>query len=256
MRRGALPAGTGEAVSTDISVVKELALEDNLRRRFIDARTDRDRPRPGVGSAAGVERHGPVETIEQGGRMSDDGISRRHFSAAPLIAAAAVALGADEAQAAAAPGPLTADDRFALEDLFARYCWSYDCSDEPAYLALFTDDAIGVGYPEFNEVYRTRDALLGWFRFLQGLREKEGDDWQHVAYNHRVEGDGARCLIYSYATHFNSNRTTKVLGVRSAGYFVAECVKQQSAWLFRRFSINHWDRTQPPWKKPLPWANL
>ncbi|HVW70652.1 MAG TPA: hypothetical protein VHB68_16860, partial [Steroidobacteraceae bacterium] len=78
----------------------------------------------------------------------------------------------------------------------------------------------------------------------------------HVAYNHRFEGDAQRCVVYSYATHFNSNREKKTLGVRSAGYFVCECVNTDHGWRFRRFSINHWDRTRPPWNKPLPWAHV
>jgi hypothetical protein len=69
-------------------------------------------------------------------------------------------------------------------------------------------------------------------------------------------GDDKGCIVYSYATHFFSNRGTKELGVRSAAYLVSECVKVGGAWYFRRFSVNHWDRGQVPWKKPLPWEKI
>jgi len=183
-------------------------------------------------------------------------ISRRALAASLPLLPLATPGAASAAGRQAAAHPVSPSDRAAIEDLYVRYVWSYDCNDEQGFLELFTPDAIAIGYPEMNEVYKTREALLGWFRFLTQLREKEGDDWQHVAYNHKFDGDSRRCIVYSYATHFNSNRKKKILGVRSAGYFVSECVNTAEGWRFRRFSINHWDRTRPPWTKPLPWADV
>jgi len=188
--------------------------------------------------------------------LTESSMSRRALAASLSLLPLATVAATDSASRHPGAAGISPADRAAIEDLYVRYMWSYDCNDEQGFLDLFTADAIAVGYPEMKEVYRTPEAMLGWFRFLTQLREKEGDDWQHFAYNHRFEGDAKRCVVYSYATHFNSNREKKTLGVRSTGYFVCECVNTAEGWRFRRFSINHWDRTRPPWTKPLPWADL
>lgn len=36
---------------------------------------------------------------------------------------------------------LSAEDRWAIQDLYARYCWALDTGDTDAYVELFTDDA-------------------------------------------------------------------------------------------------------------------
>jgi len=187
--------------------------------------------------------------------LDPSGASRRAFAATPLAIVAGLAGYAADA-ASAETGHPSAAGQYGLQQLFARYAWSYDCNDEELFLSLFLPDAVVVAYPERNELYKGREAIGGWFRFLAGMRDKEGNDWQHDAYNHYIVGDDKGCIVYSYATHFFSNRGTKELGVRSAAYLVSECVNVGGAWYFRRFSVNHWDRGQVPWKKPLPWEKI
>ena len=177
-----------------------------------------------------------------------------------LLSASVVAVVADGAVQAADQRSITmrlarlgAIERLDIQDLFARYAWSYDCSDEPSYLDCYTDDAMVIGANP-GQVFRGKEAIGGWFRYLVALREKEGDDWLHDAYHHRFYGDRKRCVVFSYATHFNSNQPAQRRGVRSAGYFVSECVQQRDGWRMRRHSVNTWDRHSLPWSKPLPWA--
>lgn len=187
--------------------------------------------------------------------MSGPGkISRRALAIAGLGTAAAAAL----APASAAPrrrkASLTQDDRAAITDLFARYVWAYDCTDEEEFLSLFCDDAVVIGK---GVVHRGKADILGWFRYLIAMREREGDDiWMHEAGQFRFEPAGRGWVVYAYATHFSANTAKAVRGVRSLGYFTCECAKQAGEWRFRRFSISTWDRTKVPWKKPLPWADL
>ena len=151
-------------------------------------------------------------------------------------------------------------DRLAIEDLFTRYLWAYDCTDEDEFLSLFTADALVVGK---GTRYSDRAAILGWFRYLIAMREREGDDiWMHEAGQFRfLPASGAgpttagpdRWIVHAYATHFSANTARAVRGVRSLGYFTCECVREGAYWKFRRFSISPWDRTKVPWKKPLPW---
>lgn len=180
-------------------------------------------------------------------------ISRRDLALGGLGAAATASLAV--ASTAAEPGgksDLTLEDRMAIQSLFSRYLWSYDCTDEEEFLALFTDDALVVGK---DIRYHGKAEILGWFRYLIAMREREGDDiWMHEAGQFRYMPGEQACLVYAYATHFNGHAAKGVRGVRSLGYFACECVKASDGWLFRRFSISSWDRTKLPWKKPLPWA--
>lgn len=181
-------------------------------------------------------------------------INRRNLALVGLSAAATATL--LPVSAAAKPdneSALRLEDRFAIEDLFARYLWSYDCTDEEEFLSLFTDDALVVGK---KTRYLGRPEILGWFRYLIAMREREGDDiWMHEAGQFHFIRSGETCLAYAYATHFNGNSAKATRGVRSLGYFACECVKGHGGWQFRRFSISPWDRMKLPWKKPLPWED-
>ncbi len=189
------------------------------------------------------------------GSGNGPGLTRRELAAAGLGIATAVTI--TPPAAAAGPGgslsALPLEDRLAIEDLFTRYMWSYDCTDEDEFLDLFSDDALIIGK---GTRYQGKEAILGWFRYLIGLREHDGDDiWIHEASQFRFMPSGNTCLVYAYATHFNGNTARATRGVRSLGYFVCECVRKAGEWKFRRFGIMAWDRTMLPWKKPLPWAD-
>lgn len=145
---------------------------------------------------------------------------------------------------------LTLQDRTEIQDLFSAYLWAYDCSDEEGFLDLFTEEGMVVGR---GRHHIGREAMRAWFRYLLNLRDTAGDLWLHVAAQFRFEGDGNTCVVYAYATHFRSHPASEMLGVRSLGYFVNECVKVDGAWKFRRLSISSWDNNAQPWKKPKPW---
>ena len=180
-------------------------------------------------------------------------LSRRQLALGglSLAAAATVVPGATQAK----PARFTLEDRAGIQDLFTRYLWAYDCTDEQEFLDLFSEDALVVGR---GKVYTGREAILGWFRYLIAMREKEGDDiWMHEAGQFHFVPNGKTCVVYAFATHFNANTAKGTKGVRSLGYFTCECVRSgDNKWRVRRFSISTWDRTKVPWKKPLPWDGL
>lgn len=179
-------------------------------------------------------------------------LSRRQLALGGLALAAAAT--AAPGLAAARPARFTLADRAGIEDLFTRYLWAYDCSDEAEFLSLFAPDALVVGR---GKLYQGREAILGWFRYLIAMREQEGDDiWMHQAGQFHFVPNGKSCVVYAFATHFNANTAKGTKGVRSLGYFTCECVRSGDTWQFRRFSISTWDRNQVPWKKPLPWDGL
>lgn len=189
-----------------------------------------------------------------GGRITRRGLARSGIALSGLaLAGATVAAAADAAAPKAAR--LAPADRDAIEDLFSRYVWAYDCSDEAEFASLFTADVVVVGK---GTVYRGAEAIVGWLRYLTAMREREGDDvWMHEAGQFRfVPTAPGTCLVYAYATHFSANSAKAQRGVRSLGYFTAECVRHGGEWHFRRFSISPWDHSKVPWRKPLPWAEV
>lgn len=172
----------------------------------------------------------------------------------PLFSRRSVATGAGLGAALAATSVRASEaafeehDRSAVIDLFSAFCWTFDCTDEGAFLDLFTDDAIVIG---MGVAHAGKPAIAKWFRYLIAMRGD--DDWLHQAGQFRFEARGDRCTAYAYATHFSSNPQTKARSVRSLGSFVGECVRTAGQWRFRRFSVAPWDKGRLPWKKPLPW---
>ncbi len=185
--------------------------------------------------------------MDEATRRRSAGASRR---SALLLPAALATAGSAPAAQASHRHRLTLEDRAALQDLFSVYLWAFDCSDVDGFIELFTEDAILIG---IGRRYETEAAMREWFLGLLSTRDAAGDAWLHEAGQFRFDGDGSRCVVYAYATHFRLQPTTRDLGVRSLGYYVNECVKVGGAWKFRRFSINRWDNTTQPWKKPKPW---
>lgn len=187
--------------------------------------------------------------------MDDDrkgfNISRRGLAAIPVGAAAMVAA-AKPARAHDWRAQPTLEERAAVEDLMTAYVWAYDCSDVEGFLDLFVDDdpvVVGLGTP-----HRGKPALAAWFDYLMDIRDREDHLWLHQSAHHTYRRNGQNWLVYSYATHFSYDVNAESYGVRSLGYFVSELVPAPDGFLFRRFSITHWDRSTVPWKKPLPWA--
>lgn len=183
-------------------------------------------------------------------------LSRRQITSLPLILGAGLvastsAIPLNPAHAKKRSVGPSLQDRAGIQDLFSTYLWAYDCSDLDLFLDLFTNDAVVVG---LGKVHEGKPAIGAWFQYLLNIRDSDGDDaWLHEAGQLRFDGDSKRCIVYAYATHFNSNPEKKSRGVRSLGYFATECVKHADGWRFRRFSIAHWDKSSVPWKKALPW---
>lgn len=183
--------------------------------------------------------------------------TRRQLGTGGLaLAAAGLASQASAAAAQTTPtasGKISADERLGIQDLVTNYLWAYDCTDEELFATLFTDDALVVGR---GTLYRDRASIVGWFRYLIEMREREGDDiWMHTATEYKFFPAEGGWIVYCYASHFNGNTQTGARGVRSLGYFTCHCVPEGDAWKFRRFSITTWDRTMVPWRKPLPWVD-
>jgi hypothetical protein len=174
-------------------------------------------------------------------------VSRREL----LISSAGVGLAAMAASApasAAGKGTLarrrpSAEDRLDIMELFARYSWSYDCSDVQGYAATFTPDGVIEAFGK--EAARGREAIA---KFLPGIYALRGeDDWQHHNDHFIFDGDDKACTVYNYWALLQRKHGSDDYSVRSFGYYVSLCVKIDGEWLIHKRSINHWDHQQPPW---------
>lgn len=195
-----------------------------------------------------------MKRAREGSQERGPYLNRRELAVGGLGVAAAAAVSSSPTGASnRGQSALRLEDRVAIEDLFSRYLWAYDCTDEEEFLAIFAENALVVGR---GKLYRGQDAILGWFRYLVALRETEGDAiWMHEASQFRFMRHGDNYIVYAYATHFNTKADHATRGIRSLGYFVCECEKAGDEWKFRHLSISTWDRNKVPWKKPLPWAD-
>jgi uncharacterized protein (TIGR02246 family) len=123
--------------------------------------------------------------------------------------------------------PLSAEDRLAILDLFARYAWAYDCGDAQAYADTFTPDGVladendlrAVGRPAIAEAIRTFFDMRG------------GDVWQHHNDHLRIQGDADQCTVHSYWAVLTHRRTDDGYGVSSLGWYVSRCRKIDGVWL-------------------------
>ena len=133
---------------------------------------------------------------------------------------------------------LGADDRFAIQDLYASQFWALDTGDVEAYVGTFTADAV----LEMAERHEGRDAIR---RFAIAFRA--GDPWllgsQHAISQLRVEGDGVRATVRAYVQRFhrlpgwNRNNSSVVW----VGHYDDVLRKQDGTWRFERQFAKAWE---------------
>jgi hypothetical protein len=136
---------------------------------------------------------------------------------------------------------LSPEDRFAIQELFARYAWAIDTSDWKGYADCFTPDAL-LGMND--------DRYSGWqeiYDYVKGLTSR--DMWpgsQH--YNGQIlieSGDGNQCRVRSYSTILFRLRDG-TSHFRVLGIYEDTCVKVDGRWLFSERLWERWDPDRVP----------
>jgi hypothetical protein len=134
---------------------------------------------------------------------------------------------------------LSSDDRFAIQDLMARYAWALDTGDVEALVACFTAEAEVV-----EEVFEEPDRWQGH----EGIRRLAAHyhsspgfpGRQHHISQLLIEGDAPECSAKSFA-FVTECRGEPPYTLRFAGYYEDRVVKREGAWLFLRRTIRLWD---------------
>jgi len=136
-------------------------------------------------------------------------------------------------------GPLTLEDRFAIQDLVARYAWTLDTGDIEGLLACFTPDARMV-----EEVFEDPDVWEGHAgirKLAEHYRNAAGfPGRQHHTSQLQVTGDTEACTARSFAFVTECHGEPPYL-LRFTGYYQDTLVKQAGQWLFSERIIRLWD---------------
>lgn len=131
-------------------------------------------------------------------------------------------------------GAMTADDRLAIMDLFARYAWACDTGDVETFLTLFVPDAV---YGLSDGRYKGPGEIRSAFEKFTGRPEYPGR--QHHVSEIVMRGNAIRCEATSYASATQQKPDGTVAFV-FAGSYTDVCVKVGSQWLFQERIFKRW----------------
>ncbi len=131
------------------------------------------------------------------------------------------------------------EDRFAIEDLLARYAWALDTGDVDALVDCFLPDAVLIE-DVFEEAdhWRGHAELRRLGEHYRGVPNFPGR--QHHVTQIRIEGEGARRAVRSFVFVSECRGEPPYL-VRFAGYYEDQVVKQDGVWRFRERLVRLWD---------------
>lgn len=133
------------------------------------------------------------------------------------------------------PGPITVADRVAIDDLFAAYAWTVDTGDIPAFVQLFTEDAVlldpnGRFGPE-------NGGPTAFLEFMRGNPTFPGR--QHWVGQLVLDGDTERCTARSFALVPSLHRTGAT-NVHLVAWYQDRLEKVGGRWLFAERLIRPW----------------
>jgi hypothetical protein len=131
---------------------------------------------------------------------------------------------------------MSADDRFGVQDLLARYAWTIDTADVEACVANFAPDgALVMGTTH----HRGHEEIRKWAHQLVSKETFAGTQ-HHNAQIFFVDGDGSTCHVKSYGAVLARLRDGTVQ-LRALGIYRDTCVKVDGTWLFEERRWEAWD---------------
>jgi ketosteroid isomerase-like protein len=132
-------------------------------------------------------------------------------------------------------GRLTADDRFEIQELFARYSWAFDTGDVPTFVSLFAPDAAFV-LPNGTR-FVGHEAIRGYFETRTQAPNFLGR--QHNMTNLVIEGDTNRCTVRSYGFR-GLKLATGETSFSWLGQYHDVLVKHEGQWRFAERAVGEW----------------
>ena len=135
---------------------------------------------------------------------------------------------------------LSADDRFAIQDLFADYSWALDTGDPDGLAKTFHADGwVREEVFEEADTWRGHDGIRALARHFMGSPNFPGR--QHHVSMPQFEPEtperiGSRSFVFVTECH---GEPPMVL--RFAGYYIDQVVRHNGQWLFMSRIIRLWD---------------
>ncbi|SFV07981.1 nuclear transport factor 2 family protein [Pseudoduganella namucuonensis] len=131
------------------------------------------------------------------------------------------------------------EDRFAIEDLIARYAWALDTGDVDALVACFVPDGAVI-----EDVFEEADHWRGHAELRRlGEHYRNVPNFpgrQHHVTQIQISGAGGKRAVRSFA-FVSECQNEPPFPVRFAGYYEDQVVKVDGAWLFSERLIRLWD---------------
>ncbi len=131
---------------------------------------------------------------------------------------------------------ISAEDRLAITELFARYAWCFDSGDVEGFAALFTPAARYeldggrrfVGHEQIAS-YLAQAAVSSWF-----------PGRQHHVDQIVIDGTADRADARSYCT-VTQRSAEGSMSLVYLGWYADVCVKIDGQWLFEARTVRSWD---------------
>jgi uncharacterized protein (TIGR02246 family) len=138
---------------------------------------------------------------------------------------------------------VSAEDRFAIQDLLMAYVHATDTGDARGYANSFAPD--GVLFTSKGETIKGRAALEAYSRKMSPEAESRGR--QHYFQTIRVAREGAGFRVYSFWHVVEMKADPRVARVRSMGTCDDLCVMTPEGLRFAERRIAPWNDKEAPW---------
>ena len=142
---------------------------------------------------------------------------------------------------------LTVEDRFAIQELLARYCRFLDAGFVDAFVACFAPDcAIMEERVEDVDCWHGHDGARRLFARYRGATGVAGR--RHHVGRVLMDGNGENVAVKSFSlvTERHGEPSNRL---RFAGFYIDEVVRRETRWVFKSRIIRRWDSEA---LQPLP----
>lgn len=133
---------------------------------------------------------------------------------------------------------LSVEDRLDIQELLARYAWTFDMGDVDGFVACFTEDAI-LCEDAFEEPDRWTgaDGIRAMAQFFFSRPSFPGR--QHHVTHILIEGNDDAAVVRSFCL-VTDCKGEPPFPVRFAGHYLDEVVRTDLGWRFRSRLIRDW----------------
>ena len=138
---------------------------------------------------------------------------------------------------------VSADDRFAIHDLFMEYVWAADTGDLEGYVATFMAAALLVDSD--GRSHRGAAAIRAYANAF--LSQPNGRGRIHFFQQMTVKPEGAGLRVFSFWTVAQATASPRETRLRSLGTCDDLCLRVEGRWRFAERRIGRWNDETAPW---------